>query len=119
MLLTLHLNILFKNLFCFTILQAQNITWGKNRGCEFAMKSCKELMDNDINLQNTLSLEEFQMKKSPFCNTVQSNNAVTSCNHDRTSVGNCNLAMYGNSLPKIYQNFKKVGGVRRRDLAKV
>jgi len=44
---------------------------------------------------------------------------LTLCNHDRSSVGSCNLVKYERSLPKIYQNFKYVENVKRRDIRKV
>jgi hypothetical protein len=40
-------------------------------------------------------------------------------NHNRSSVGNCNLVKYDEELPKIYQNFDKVDGVARKDIGKV
>ncbi len=46
-------------------------------------------------------------------------NTKTSCTHDRSSVGNCNLVQYDEELPEIYQNFDKVEGVTRKNIGKV
>ena len=78
-----------------------------------------ELMDKDEAMRKTESLEKYNVEKSPFCSTLQDNGGVTLCNHDRSSVGSCNLVTYGSSLPRIYQNFKYVENVRRRDVRKV
>ena len=88
-------------------------------GCEFAMKSCKELMERDEKMRNAVSLDAYNIQKSPFCSTIQDGQGMTLCNHDRSSVGSCNLVQYERSLPKIYQNFEYVENVRRRDIRKV
>ena len=89
-------------------------------GCDFPMKSCKELMEKDDKMKSSLSMETFNRQKSPFCSTLQDGKGgLTLCNHDRSSVGSCNLVKYERSLPKIYQNFKYVENVKRRDIRKV
>ena len=88
-------------------------------GCDFAVKSCKELMEKDDKMRNSVSLEAYNVLKSPFCRTVQDGKGMTLCNHDRSSVGSCNLVQYERSLPKIYQNFADVENVKRRDIRKV
>ena len=88
-------------------------------GCDFAMKSCKELMEKDEKMRKAVSLEAFNILKNPFCSTIQDGQGMTLCNHDRSSVGSCNLVKYEQSLPKIYQNFAYVENVKRRDIRKV
>ena len=102
-----------------SFIQAQNISWGKNMGCEFAMKSCKELMEKDVRMKKALSLETYNLQKSPFCQSLQDGGGLTLCNHDRSSVGSCNLVQYERSLPRIYQNFEYVENVKRKDIRKV
>ena len=45
--------------------QAHEITWGRGMGCDFAKKSCKELMEDKV-------------MQYPFCNDIMSrfNNLV-------------------------------------------
>ena len=76
-------------------------------------------MDKDEEMKKLASLETYLSQKSPFCKKLQDNAGVTLCNHDRSSVGSCNLVTYDTSLPKIYQNFKDVENVKRRDVPKV
>ena len=84
--------------------KADPLTWGRNQGCDFARKSCMELMESGPN---------------PFCSTLMSSTTKIFCNHDRSAVGSCNLVQYGESLPLIYQNFDRLEGVSNRDLPKV
>ena len=88
-------------------------------GCDFAMKSCKELMEKDEKMRESVSLEAYNLQKSPFCSIIQDGKGMTLCNHDRSSVGSCNLVQYEQSLPKIYQNFAYVDNVKRKDIRKV
>ena len=43
----------------------------------------------------------------------------TYCTADGASVGSCNLVMYQEALPPVYQNFEAVDGVDSKDVAKV
>jgi len=88
-------------------------------GCDFAMKSCKELMEKDEKMKKAVDLELYNLHKSPFCTTLQDGQGMTLCNHDRSTVGSCNLVQYERSLPKIYQNFASIENVNRRDIRKV
>ena len=116
----IFIKVLFQNIsFVLSFIQAQNITWGKNMGCDFAMKSCKELMEKDGRMKKALSLETYNLQKSPFCQSLQDGGGLTLCNHDRSSVGSCNLVQYERSLPRIYQNFEYVENVKRKDIRKV
>ena len=88
-------------------------------GCDFAMKSCKEIMEKDEKMKKAVSTELYNLHKSPFCTALQDGQGMTLCNHDRSTVGSCNLVQYERSLPKIYQNFASVENVNRRDIRKV
>lgn len=82
--------------------KAQDLPWGKGAGCDFATKSCMELM-NEASQDDEVN--------SPFCDTLMNNAEKTYCTADHSSVGSCNLVLYDQKLPDIYQNFDKVEGV--------
>jgi len=86
--------------------RAQNLSWGKDAGCEFATKSCMELIQS----QNSPRL---------FCNTLMQNGVRTSCTHDMLAVGSCNMVQYSDPLPDIYQNFYSVDGVDEKDVSRL
>jgi len=86
---------------------AHEITWGRGMGCDFAKKSCKELMEDKV-------------MQYPFCNDIMSSSSTkTTCTFDATAVGSCNLVQYAADLPPIYQNFDQVPGVEPKDIAQV
>ena len=91
---------------------AQELNWGKGMGCDFATKSCMELMD---------AAKEDSKTTSPFCSSLMQNAERTSCTHDLTAVGSCNLVQYSDTLPAIYQNIASVPGssLDTADLASV
>ena len=71
------------------IFQAQEIAWGRNLGCDFARKSCKSLMEDEI-------------IQYPFCQDIMSSNsAKTTCTFDATAIGSCNLVQFGSTLPPL------------------
>ena len=72
-------------------------------GCDFATKSCMELMED-------------RTKNYPFCRTMMHSSPKTSCTYDRSAVGSCNLIEFDTDLPDIYQNFKSLPGVDRNDI---
>nr|CAD7426541.1 unnamed protein product [Timema monikensis] len=78
---------------------AQPLDWGRNYGCDFAMKSCKDWMDN-----RTASGESIH----PFCNKVKRDPLETECTIDRSSVALCNLVEHQEKLPLLYQNFVSI-----------
>jgi len=86
--------------------KAQELSWGRGAGCDFAKKSCKALMD-------TAREEDLS---TPFCETLMNNAERTYCTADSRSVGSCNLVEYNSRVPDIYQNFGKVDGVEGRDI---
>ncbi|ENN76852.1 hypothetical protein YQE_06693, partial [Dendroctonus ponderosae] len=81
---------------------AEDMSWGKNLGCDFAMKSCKEWM-------NIKSSKGFSTH--PFCNKVKQDPLQTECTDDRKSLALCNLLKYQDELPKMYQNFDNLPNV--------
>jgi len=89
--------------------RAQPLAWGRGAGCDFATRSCMELMDN---------ADKFGTK-TPFCNSLMGNTEKTYCTLDRSAVGSCNLVQYDETLPLIYQNFRRLVGVSSRNIDKV
>jgi len=88
---------------------AHEINWGKRAGCDFATKSCMELMEK-------AAIEE---TTTPFCNSLMKNAEKTYCTSDGIAIGSCNLILYEKDLPDIYQNFDAIQNVSRRDIRKV
>ncbi|XP_059490130.1 leishmanolysin-like peptidase [Neocloeon triangulifer] len=78
---------------------AQVLSWGKDLGCDFAQKSCKEWMDKRVKLG--LSIH-------PYCNKVKKDPLETECTDDRSSVALCNLVEHSGYLPTKYQNFDAI-----------
>lgn len=85
---------------------AEDLTWGKNLGCDFARLSCKDL------------IEETQKGKAayPFCSDFMDGSSRTFCTADKKSVGSCNMVKFSRRIPKIYRNFNEVDGVKSSDL---
>ncbi|XP_056646340.1 leishmanolysin-like peptidase [Diorhabda sublineata] len=75
---------------------AEDMSWGKNLGCDFVMKSCKDWI-------TMKSAKGFSIH--PFCNKVKRDPLQTECTDDRTSVALCNLVEHQKQLPQLYQNF--------------
>lgn len=90
---------------------AQNITWGREMGCDFATKSCKELME--------MSQGGALLQQQPFCSQLMHASPKTTCTDDGRSVGSCNLVQYAEDIPPIYQNFDTVKGLDQADIGKV
>ncbi|KAK6635611.1 hypothetical protein RUM44_000865 [Polyplax serrata] len=78
---------------------AQPLSWGKNLGCDFVMRSCKEWMDKHRKIDKPIY---------PFCNKVKQDPLETECTEDRSSVSLCNLVSHPDKLPQIYQNFDNI-----------
>ncbi|KAJ3639882.1 hypothetical protein Zmor_003253 [Zophobas morio] len=78
---------------------AEPMSWGKNLGCDFVTKSCKEWIT--IKSSRGASIH-------PFCNKVKRDPLQTECTDDRTSVALCNLVAHETKLPQIYQNFDSI-----------
>ncbi|KAF6217234.1 hypothetical protein GE061_001588 [Apolygus lucorum] len=76
---------------------AQPLSWGKNLGCDFVLKSCKDWIDSKRSSGHSIH---------PFCDKVKRDPLETECTDDRTSVALCNLvSYYPQTLPEQYQNF--------------
>ncbi|XP_015585310.1 leishmanolysin-like peptidase isoform X2 [Cephus cinctus] len=83
---------------------AQELGWGRNLKCDFAMKSCKEW----ISSKSSRLSDEKGKKIHPFCNKVKQDPLQTECTDDRSSVALCNLVEHSQPLPKKYQNFDSI-----------
>ena len=81
---------------------AQPLEWGKNLGCDFAMKSCKEWIDKKRLKGKSIH---------PFCEKVKEEPLETECTDARDAVALCNLRRYDDYLPVMYQNFDSIKGV--------
>lgn len=73
---------------------AQDLSWGKNLGCDFVTKSCKQWMDMKRSKGQSIH---------PFCNKVKRDPLETECTDDRSSVALCNLVEHVQPLPNFYQ----------------
>ncbi|KAG8547514.1 hypothetical protein GDO81_028138 [Engystomops pustulosus] len=73
---------------------AQRLDWGRGKGCDFAMKSCKFWMDQQSRRKENVS---------PFCNTLRGNPLRLTCRQDQKAVAICNLHKFPRSLPQEYQ----------------
>ncbi|XP_075222194.1 leishmanolysin-like peptidase, invadolysin [Lycorma delicatula] len=78
---------------------AQELTWGRNLGCDFVTKSCKNWIDTHRAKGKSIH---------PFCDKVKRDPLETECTDDRSSVALCNLVEYNLSLPHLYQNFDNI-----------
>ena len=86
--------------------QADDLTWGKNLGCDFARLSCNDLIE----------ATEKGQASYPFCSDFMSGSSRTFCTSDKKSVGSCNMVKFSRRIPKIYRNFNEVDGVKSSDL---
>ncbi|VDD93296.1 unnamed protein product [Enterobius vermicularis] len=87
---------------------AETLHWGKDLGCEFAMKSCGEWIQNQ------------HLPPSPYCDEIKHDGtrslATTRCTTQRDSLALCNLVPYKQPLPEEYLNFDYLKGVRSEGL---
>jgi leishmanolysin-like peptidase len=81
---------------------AQPLEWGKNLGCDFAMKSCKDWIDSRRSRGESIH---------PFCDKVKRDPLETECTDNRDAVALCNLMEYNTDLPPIFQNFDYIPSV--------
>ncbi|KAF6769930.1 hypothetical protein AHF37_11939 [Paragonimus kellicotti] len=86
--------------------QAEPLTWGRNLGCDFVLKSCYEYMEIQKSRKVTLS---------PWCNEVSSS---TRCLSDENSFGYCGLKNLGRSLGPQHQYFNKLKNVPDDQISK-
>ncbi|XP_069838585.1 leishmanolysin-like peptidase isoform X1 [Dendropsophus ebraccatus] len=87
---------------------AQRLEWGRGKGCDFAMKSCKFWIDQQSRKKQNVS---------PFCNTLRGNPLKLTCRQDQKAVAICNLQRFPKSLPQEYQYFDYIPDVVEEDLA--
>ncbi|KAF8565779.1 hypothetical protein P879_10519 [Paragonimus westermani] len=76
--------------------QAEPLTWGRNLGCDFVLKSCYEYME--IQKRRNLTV-------SPWCNEVT---LSSRCLSDENAFGFCNLKNIGRSLGPQNQYFSEL-----------
>lgn len=86
---------------------AQPLRWGKNLGCDFAMKSCKEWIDLKRRRRKSIH---------PYCEKVKEDPLETECTDYRDAVALCNLKRYDEELPHQFQNFEFIRGVPNSEL---
>ena len=99
--------------------KAQPLSWGAGAGCQFATKSCMELLaDRDSPFCSTPMESGEKVKTSENLSSL-TRTIQTTCTADLTSVGSCNLVEYSQDLPEIYQNFKSVAGVEEESVARM
>ncbi|XP_055699747.1 leishmanolysin-like peptidase isoform X1 [Phlebotomus papatasi] len=93
---------------------ASPLTWGKNLGCNFAMRSCKDwiAMNHANESLSSGASEAFRGRTiHPFCSKVKRDPLQTECTDDRNSVALCNLIRHDYPLPIEYQNFDSIAHV--------
>ena len=73
---------------------ADDFKWGRNLGCDFALRSCLEWMETRQKIGQSIH---------PFCNKVKRDPLETECTDDRSSVALCNLVQHDNLLPAKFQ----------------
>uniref|UniRef100_A0A8R1HGL8 Leishmanolysin-like peptidase n=1 Tax=Caenorhabditis japonica TaxID=281687 RepID=A0A8R1HGL8_CAEJA len=85
---------------------AEDLNWGKQLGCDFAMKSCGEW----IHEKKILGQDTF-----PYCSDIKHDGtksmAITRCTAQRDSLALCNLVPFKKELPQQYRNFISLPGV--------
>ena len=73
---------------------ADELKWGHNLGCDFALESCLSWMEKRSRSGKSIH---------PFCNKVKWDPLETECTDDRSSVALCNLVRHVNELPAHFQ----------------
>ncbi|KAM4626891.1 leishmanolysin-like peptidase [Discoglossus pictus] len=87
---------------------AERLDWGRGKGCDFVMKSCKFWIDEQTRKKQSMS---------PFCDTLRSNPLKLTCTQDQKAVAICNLQRFSKQLPQEYQYFDHIPGVSPEHLA--
>ncbi|KAG8200700.1 hypothetical protein JTE90_022316 [Oedothorax gibbosus] len=88
---------------------AQELKWGRNLGCDFAFKSCKDWIDLRRSLGESIH---------PYCDKVKKDPLETECTDSRDSVALCNLVEYSKDLPSIFQNFDYLPAISEQDIGR-
>ncbi|NXR77450.1 LMLN peptidase, partial [Pycnonotus jocosus] len=86
---------------------AEKLDWGRNKGCDFVMKSCKFWIDQKRQKKQLIS---------PYCDTLRSNPLQLTCRQDQRAVAVCNLQKFPKQLPQEYQYFDSLNGVPAEEL---
>ncbi|XP_003214925.1 leishmanolysin-like peptidase [Anolis carolinensis] len=86
---------------------AEKLDWGRDKGCDFVMKSCKFWIDNRRRKKELVA---------PYCDTLRSNPLQLTCRQDHRAVAVCNLQKFPQQLPQEYQYFDSLYGVPSEDL---
>ncbi|KAM9305743.1 LOW QUALITY PROTEIN: leishmanolysin-like peptidase [Gastrophryne carolinensis] len=81
---------------------AQRLEWGRGKGCDFILKSCRSWIQQQSERNQSIS---------PFCNTLRSNPLKLTCRQDQRAVAICNLQRFPQRLPLEYQYFDTIPGV--------
>ncbi|XP_030065551.1 leishmanolysin-like peptidase isoform X2 [Microcaecilia unicolor] len=86
---------------------AEKLDWGRNKGCDFATKSCKFWIAQQRKRQEIVR---------PYCDTLRSNPLQLMCREDQRAVAVCNLQKFPNRLPHEYQYFDHLNGISTEEL---
>ncbi|XP_061465001.1 leishmanolysin-like peptidase isoform X1 [Rhineura floridana] len=86
---------------------AEKLDWGRGKGCDFVMKSCKFWIDHRRRRKELVA---------PYCDTLRSNPLQLTCRQDQRAVAVCNLQKFPQQLPQEYQYFDSLYGVPPEDL---
>nr|XP_033801008.1 leishmanolysin-like peptidase isoform X2 [Geotrypetes seraphini] len=86
---------------------AGKLDWGRNKGCDFAMKSCKFWIAQQKKRQEIVR---------PYCDNLRSNPLQLMCRQDQRAVAVCNLQKFPKRLPQEYQYFDQLNGVPAEEL---
>nr|XP_020635222.1 leishmanolysin-like peptidase isoform X2 [Pogona vitticeps] len=86
---------------------AEQLVWGRGKGCDFVMKSCKFWIDRRRRKKEVVD---------PYCDTLRSNPLQLTCRQDHRAVAVCNLQKFPQQLPQEYQYFDSLYGVSSEDL---
>ncbi|KAM4697940.1 leishmanolysin-like peptidase [Rhinophrynus dorsalis] len=87
---------------------AEKLDWGRGKGCDFVMKSCKSWIDGQRRKKQNMR---------PFCDTLRSSPLRLTCRQDQKAVAICNLQRFPKPLPQEYQYFDSIPGVVTEELA--
>ena len=87
---------------------AQQLKWGRNLGCEFAKRSCKDWIDSRRKRNESVH---------PFCEKIKRDPLETECTDARDALALCNLMEYKKPLPPEYQNFDRLNDVSPSQLS--
>ncbi|CAF0990282.1 unnamed protein product [Didymodactylos carnosus] len=84
--------------------QSKPLLWGKNSGCDFVKKSCKEWIDAKLSKNEN---------PSPYCVTSpEYSKRICSYTHD--TIVMCNLVQYSSPIPAEYQIFDSLPNVTNK-----